>query len=187
MINSFLEFINEANKMPISIFFKEYDGFGLHLFIHRIKKEDNLMIIELSDGHKKMTTKITVSKNSFKFGDSDIHFFSYYTKRSKYQDYVRFSRNLYDIIKANFEYPPPFITPATFEDLGWTMNNSSHYKVGGTFYFLHDNNRVLFEKDDLKMIFDFNFYELTIYDNKMQEKEKRFIKSLDDLNILDNI
>lgn len=184
MINSFLEFINETKKIPTPIFFQDYDGFGLYLFIHKIKKEDDVLVIELTDGHKKMTTKIIVSKNSFKFGDSDIHFLSYYTKRSKYQDYVKFSKNLYDIIKSNFEYTPPFITPKTFEDLGWSKKNSSHYEVGGTFYLLNDNNQVLFEKNDLKIIFDFNTYELTIYDDKMQEKEKRFVKSLDDLNTL---
>lgn len=169
----------------IPTYFSDYDGLGYTLFAHRLEKDGNNLTIFVKNYGGSKEYEINITKNVFKYGDEDIHFWSYYTKRSsKFQDDVRLSENLYNLIKSNTEEVPPFITPKYFKDLGWDVRDESYFKdEEGRLYYLYDNNQVLIVKGDKSIVFDFNNYKAILYDKYLKKIDEKLIKNNQDLKI----
>lgn len=171
------------NNVPV--YFRDYKGNSYNLFASKLEKDGDNLTIFLSGYHKSSDLEINVSKDVFKYGDDDIHFWSYYTKTSsKFQDDVRWSENLYNLIKSNTNFVPPFITPDSFRELGWKVRNESYFKdEEGRLYHLYENNQILLAKEDKVVVFEFDHYKALIYDKNLKKIDEKFIKNEQDLII----
>ena len=175
----------KLNNIPI--FFKTYKGSSHYLFATKIEKDGENLTIWVEDFVEALDESIHISKDIFKFGEEDIHFWSYYTKRSsKFQDDVRYSQDLFNLIKNNTKELPPFITPSYFEELGWKVRSERFFgPVQGIIYELHENNQILIVKEDKRIVFDFDTYKAILYDKNLEKIEEKFIKTKNDLNFFE--
>lgn len=173
-------------RMNLPIFISDYEGSQISLFVKKMSKDDKTLTFWVSRWEDIDSKKIIVSDGIFKWGDDDLHFWSHYTKSlSKFQDNVRKSKEFYELIKSNVPNPPPFITPKTFKDLGWKDESEAWFKFPRNVMInLYDNNEMLFTKDGKILIFNFNFYKLTIFNEDFDKLQEESIKNISDLSFL---
>lgn len=171
------------NNIPI--YFTDYKGNPNRLFIYKIEKDNDVLTIFVNGYNRAKDSDIHISKDIFKYGDEDIHFWSHYTKSfSKFQDDVRQSEDFYNLIKSNIKEVPPFITPKYFEDLGWDVRSERAFKdAKSRFYDLYENNQILLVKEDKRVVFDFDTYKAIFYDKNLNQIDEIIIKKNSDLNI----
>lgn len=149
------------------------DGNHISMPALQLKIYDDMVKIICDD------TGLLITKNSIYLigylpDNLECFLLGHYTKGlSKYAPNVRYSKNLYNILKKYApDYLPTLVDIDFIESYGWRHTNDSNFKIGNDYWGLHDFNIVRFDKGDRILLFDFNHNIAEFYTSKPELIEK---------------